>query len=202
MVSKLYQNEINYILFTELQDTMARVGADLKQKVIDSMKSTWNSFYQLAMFHKQPSLEETVDKTFQEQLEKQDNEEEPTQESTNCPLGNLNKGRRIDYVLQEAPFEFINDYIFALQSHVCYWESEDTILMLLKEIYSTMGVTTDNQIPQQTMTIERPTPSPQSVNIIQTTAAQKATMGIDPTVQAQVKMDLNPPPTTGFIRKT
>lgn len=182
---------------------MARVGADLKQKVIDSMKSTWNSFYQLAMFHKQPSLEEEVDKTFQEQLEKQQEaEEEPAQEPVNCPLGNLNRGRRVDYVLQEAPLEFINEYIFALHSHVCYWESEDTILLMLKEIYSSMGATSDSQIPQQTMTIERATPSPNSVKKSHSPLAQVSQMGMDPTVPSQVKGDLHPPPTTGFIRKT
>lgn len=40
---------------------------------------------------------------------------------TNLPLGLLNRGRRIDYVLQEAPLEFFNEYLFALSSHVCYW---------------------------------------------------------------------------------
>lgn len=40
---------------------------------------------------------------------------------TDLPLGRLNAGRRIDYVLQEAPLEFFNEYIFALTSHVCYW---------------------------------------------------------------------------------
>lgn len=37
------------------------------------------------------------------------------------PLGKLNDSKRIDYVLQEAPLEFINEYIFALGAHVCYW---------------------------------------------------------------------------------
>lgn len=36
-------------------------------------------------------------------------------------LGKLNGGRRVDYVLQEAPFELFNEYIFAMASHVCYW---------------------------------------------------------------------------------
>ncbi|XP_037936415.1 mucin-4-like [Teleopsis dalmanni] len=72
------------------------------------------------------------------------------------PLGKLNDSKRIDYVLQEAPLEFFNEYIFALSSHVCYWESEDTILFIMKEIYSGLGVSPDSQVPQQTMTIERP----------------------------------------------
>ncbi|KAJ8945640.1 hypothetical protein NQ314_009175 [Rhamnusium bicolor] len=188
----------------ELKETMARVGADLKQKVIDSMKSTWNSFYQLAMFHKpdQPSLEEEVQKVFQEQLEnKPEVEEDLPQELTDIPLGSLNKGRRVDYVLQEAPHEFINEYIFALASHVCYWESEDTILLMLKEIYSSMGISTDSQIPQQTMTIERPPSSPTSARSNKTNLSQES-VGIDPTCPIQVNTNLQPLPTFGFVKKT
>ncbi|EGV98238.1 SEC23-interacting protein [Cricetulus griseus] len=55
-------------------------------------------------------------------------------------VGMLNGGRRIDYVLQEKPIESFNEYLFALQSHLCYWESEDTALLLLKEIYRTMDI--------------------------------------------------------------
>lgn len=40
---------------------------------------------------------------------------------TDLALGKLNAGKRIDYVLQEAPLEIINEYLFALTSHVCYW---------------------------------------------------------------------------------
>lgn len=40
---------------------------------------------------------------------------------TEAALGRLNGGRRVDYVLQEAPLEFFNEYLFALTSHVCYW---------------------------------------------------------------------------------
>lgn len=36
-------------------------------------------------------------------------------------VGQLNQGRRIDYVLQEAPLESFNDYLFALSSHLVYW---------------------------------------------------------------------------------
>lgn len=190
----------------ELKETMARVGADLKQKVIDSMRNTWNTFYQLATFHKQtpPSLEEEVSKAFSEQIgEKVEIESDPIQESISTPIGNLNGGRRIDYVLQEAPFEFINDYVFALTSHVCYWESEDTILLMLKEIYSSMGITSDSQIPQQTMTIERPTNS--SMNLSKPSISQRnirQPIGMDPTAPIAVNDPSRPPPTTGFVRKT
>lgn len=35
-------------------------------------------------------------------------------------------------------------------------DSEDTILFVMKEIYSGLGISPDSQVPQQTMTIERP----------------------------------------------
>lgn len=43
------------------------------------------------------------------------------EEETLVKVGMLNGGRRIDYVLQEKPIESFNEYIFALQSHLCYW---------------------------------------------------------------------------------
>ena len=36
-------------------------------------------------------------------------------------VGRLNGGRRIDYVLQEKPIEKLNEYLFALSSHLSYW---------------------------------------------------------------------------------
>lgn len=36
-------------------------------------------------------------------------------------IGQLNLGRRIDHVLQEKPIEKLNEYLFALSSHMCYW---------------------------------------------------------------------------------
>ena len=54
----------------------------------------------------------------------------------------------IDYVLQEAPLESFNEYVFAVTSHLCYWESEDTALMVIKEIYSTMDIYADSELPQ------------------------------------------------------
>lgn len=36
-------------------------------------------------------------------------------------IGQLNRGLRVDYVLQEKPYESFTEYIFALQAHVSYW---------------------------------------------------------------------------------
>ncbi|XP_055331613.1 SEC23-interacting protein-like isoform X2 [Paramacrobiotus metropolitanus] len=47
-------------------------------------------------------------------------------------FGSLNGGNRVDYVLQEAPLESLNQYLFALNSHAVYWDSEDTLLLMLR----------------------------------------------------------------------
>ncbi|KAJ9577954.1 hypothetical protein L9F63_025185, partial [Diploptera punctata] len=139
----------------ELKETIARVGADLKQRLVESVRSTWNTVYQLAMFHRSDdqALQQEVDQVLEEQLQKQNELEYPQsgmeETDEDVCVGQLNGGRRIDYVLQEAPFESFNEYLFALQTHVCYWESEDTMLMVLKEIYSTVGITVDNIVDKQ-----------------------------------------------------
>ncbi|KAG5840523.1 hypothetical protein ANANG_G00189700 [Anguilla anguilla] len=73
--------------------------------------------------------------------------QETQREEQNIRIGMLNGGRRIDYVLQEKPIESFNEYLFAIQSHLCYWESEDTALLLLKEIYEKLGVVFEQSQP-------------------------------------------------------
>ncbi|XP_033209663.1 SEC23-interacting protein isoform X2 [Belonocnema kinseyi] len=190
----------------ELKETMARVGADLKQKLLDSVRSTWNSVYQLAMFHKpdNQALEREIDKVVEEQMIHPPSEPEVPSEDggEDLKVGKLNGGRRIDYVLQEAPFEYINEYIFALTSHVCYWESEDTMLLILKEIYGSMGIQTDAQLPQN-ISIERvsssSTPGPSSYQ--NSYDSPISVPGVDPTSPITSKT-VGPPPTTGFVRKS
>ncbi|XP_020283226.1 SEC23-interacting protein-like isoform X2 [Pseudomyrmex gracilis] len=196
----------------ELKETMARVGADLKQKLIDSVRHTWNSFYQLALFHKpdNQALEREIDKVVEEQLQKTPNVPDHHNEDAagaDLKIGRLNGGRRIDYVLQEAPFEYINEYIFALTSHICYWESEDTMLLILKEIYGSRGIQTDAQLPQQTMSIERISPSPSSnllgtLSPVRNSASTSSHAWTDPTVPTGFNKPIGPPPTTGFIPKS
>lgn len=136
----------------ELKETVTRVGADLKQKVVESLKSAFSSFYQIYGQHALEAATSSVNSIQESEGERTEITEE---ELSNKSFGLLNGGRRIDYVLQESPFELVNEYIFALSSHVCYWESEDTILFILKEIYSNLGAMPDSQIPQAGMTIER-----------------------------------------------
>ncbi|XP_049282213.1 mucin-2 isoform X1 [Anopheles funestus] len=151
----------------ELKETVLRVGNDLRQRVTDVFRNTLDTVYALTAMGSRPdskAIEKEVDKVLQDQLKFEttgstsnlSGMSDVDSGETTLPLGKLNQSRRVDYVLQEAPFEFINEYLFALTSHVCYWDSEDTMLFLMKEIYSSLGVQTDHQVPQQTMTIERP----------------------------------------------
>jgi hypothetical protein len=56
-------------IVSELKETMARVGADLKQRLLESVRNTWNTVYQLAMFHRSDdqALEQEVDKVIHKQ---------------------------------------------------------------------------------------------------------------------------------------
>ncbi|KFB44117.1 AGAP002379-PA-like protein [Anopheles sinensis] len=148
----------------ELKETMVRVSNDLKQRVSDVFRNTLDTVWALTTMSSRPdpkAIQKEVDKVLEDQLKFETGSDvagtsDVDSGETSLPLGRLNQTRRVDYVLQEAPFEFINEYLFALTSHVCYWDSEDTMLFVMKEIYSSLGVQTDLQVPQQSMTIERP----------------------------------------------
>jgi len=53
----------------------------------------------------------------------------------NRPIGKLNQGRRIDYVLQHGPIEAINEYVFAFTSHVSYWYEKSPKIFFLQINY-------------------------------------------------------------------
>nr|XP_045011580.1 SEC23-interacting protein isoform X2 [Jaculus jaculus] len=138
-------------LHLELKDSLSRMGSDLKQGFISSLKSAWQTLNEFARAHtSSPQLQEELEKVanqIKEEEEKQVVEEKIVESPDSSKdedylgkVGMLNGGRRIDYVLQEKPIESFNEYLFALQSHLCYWESEDTALLLLKEIYRTMNI--------------------------------------------------------------
>ncbi|CAG5922777.1 unnamed protein product [Menidia menidia] len=134
----------------ELKDSLTRMSMDLKNNVLGSLRTAWQSFARLPVAaleegettHDTNSLESEV--VFAE-AEPPVSVEQP--EQPEIKMGMLNGGRRIDYVLQEKPIESFNEYLFAIQSHLCYWESEDTALLLLKEIYDKIGVAFEQ--PQQ-----------------------------------------------------
>ncbi|XP_015196257.2 phospholipase DDHD2 isoform X2 [Lepisosteus oculatus] len=170
----------------ELKESLTRMSTDLKNNVLGSLRTAWQSFSRFPTpalppladgetAPGPPAVETDAERDsrkkckpdfwkgvlewpkiikfnyFQgaklEEAEPQPKEVDKEEEEENVSIGMLNGGRRIDYVLQEKPIESFNEYLFALQSHLCYWESEDTALLVLKEIYEKLGITLEQ--PQQ-----------------------------------------------------
>ncbi|KAI3372899.1 hypothetical protein L3Q82_023339 [Scortum barcoo] len=137
----------------ELKDSLTRMSMDLKNNVLGSLRTAWQSFARLPVAALPPvdETETTIERDLQETQGVCEEAEPPVSaeqpEQPEIKVGMLNGGRRIDYVLQEKPIESFNEYLFAIQSHLCYWESEDTALLLLKEIYDKQGVAFEQ--PQQ-----------------------------------------------------
>ncbi|XP_033122396.1 phospholipase DDHD2-like isoform X1 [Anneissia japonica] len=132
----------------EIKESLAAFGSDLKRGFIESMRKTWKTIHEFAQAHRTteaPSvtdeeMEAVAEKLTQEELQHREQSPEQDGSAIEVKVGQLNNGKRIDYVLQETPFESFNEYLFALSSHACYWESEDTALLMLKEIYAKCGI--------------------------------------------------------------
>ncbi|XP_034465075.1 SEC23-interacting protein [Hippoglossus hippoglossus] len=138
-------------LHLELKESLTRMGSDLKHGFITSLRSAWQTLNDFARAHTSSAQLQAELAMVANQIEEQEKQAEEENKITEIPepqreeepqvkIGMLNGGNRIDYVLQEKPIESFNEYLFALQSHLCYWQSEDTALLILKEIYNTMGI--------------------------------------------------------------
>ncbi|XP_060038501.1 phospholipase DDHD2 isoform X2 [Erinaceus europaeus] len=137
----------------ELREGLTRMSMDLKNNLLGSLRMAWKSFTraQYPALQASESAEETeVEAESTSEKPNDGNTEEISvavkEEIPSINVGMLNGGQRIDYVLQEKPIESFNEYLFALQSHLCYWESEDTVLLVLKEIYQTQGIFLDQPL--------------------------------------------------------
>lgn len=110
----------------ELKEGLTRVSSDL----LGSLRMVWQNISQVPT----PALAEggLSSMSLTDEAEVSPMEQE---ERNFTKVGTLNRGRRVDFVLQETPIESFNEYLFAIQSHLCYWESEDTALLVLREIY-------------------------------------------------------------------
>ena len=53
---------------------------------------------------------------------------------TRAVNGSLNRGQRIDYMLQEKEIENANEYVAALAAHSCYWLEKDLSLFIARQI--------------------------------------------------------------------
>ncbi|XP_067400980.1 phospholipase DDHD2 isoform X2 [Emydura macquarii macquarii] len=136
----------------ELKEGLTRMGMDLKNNLLGSLRIAWQSFTRSPLPALEAAATADAESESETSLKKQTDakpEEPPApgkEDTSPVNVGMLNGGHRIDYVLQEKPIESFNEYLFALQGHLCYWESEDTVLLILKEIYQTQGITLDQPL--------------------------------------------------------
>uniref|UniRef100_A0ABK0LS62 DDHD domain containing 2 n=1 Tax=Rattus norvegicus TaxID=10116 RepID=A0ABK0LS62_RAT len=136
----------------ELREGLTRMSMDLKNNLLGSLRMAWKSFtrapYPALQASEMAEDTEAESEPSSEKPSDANTEEPPVEVKEEAPInvGMLNGGQRIDYVLQEKPIESFNEYLFALQSHLCYWESEDTVLLVLKEIYQTQGIFLDQPL--------------------------------------------------------
>ncbi|KAK7934068.1 hypothetical protein WMY93_004964 [Mugilogobius chulae] len=134
----------------ELKDSLTRMGMDIKNNVLGSLRTAWQSFARIPVAALPPveAGEASIEENLQDECVEAEFPVSSEQlEEPQIKMGMLNGGRRIDYVLQEKPIESFNEYLFAIQSHLCYWESEDTALLVLREIYDNLGIAFEQ--PQQ-----------------------------------------------------
>uniref|UniRef100_A0A6Q2Y4E5 SEC23 interacting protein n=1 Tax=Esox lucius TaxID=8010 RepID=A0A6Q2Y4E5_ESOLU len=128
-------------LHLELKESLSRMGSDLKHGFISSLKSAWQTLNDFARAHTSNAQLAAqlamVANQIKEEEEKQEhsgehriaeNPELPREDEPQVKIGMLNGGNRIDYVLQEKPIESFNEYLFALQSHLCYWYDMSVLL--------------------------------------------------------------------------
>eukprot|EP00095_Tigriopus_kingsejongensis_P008264 snap_masked-scaffold240_size241964-processed-gene-1.2 protein:Tk08264 transcript:snap_masked-scaffold240_size241964-processed-gene-1.2-mRNA-1 annotation:"sec23-interacting protein" len=130
----------------EIKDTVTKLmTTDFRQKFVDSISATLNTMYSIATGSAGPDktdqgLAQALEESMKQNADESERADELNPRTLESPL---NSGKRIDYALQEAPLESFNEYLFALASHLVYWESEDVCLMVLKDIYDQMSVLSD-----------------------------------------------------------
>ncbi|MEQ2203920.1 hypothetical protein XENOCAPTIV_005337 [Xenoophorus captivus] len=107
------------------------VGSSFISTLRASLRSAWQTLNEFARAHTSSALQaelamvanqiEEEEKHVHEEDKIPDSPEPQREEQPEVKIGMLNGGNRIDYVLQEKPIESFNEYLFALQSHLCYW---------------------------------------------------------------------------------
>lgn len=121
--------------FTPFRSSLSSIDDIEMERVVKITRTTNSSFfsslYCVLLVHLKECTIKDCCYFFPPSLQKEEMEnlsqdegavaEKPAQLEPAIRIGKLNGGCRIDYVLQEAPLESFNEYLFALTSHVGYW---------------------------------------------------------------------------------
>ncbi|CAB4060624.1 unnamed protein product [Lepeophtheirus salmonis] len=129
----------------EAMDTVTKLmTSDIRKKILEGVSYTLSSVYNMATGQSgTDEFERTVE---DEVLRKEEISRREDECNPKTIRSGLNGGNRIDFVLQEAPLESFNEYLFAIASHICYWDSEDVGLMILKNVYSKLNIRCDEEL--------------------------------------------------------
>ncbi|KAI6661192.1 Phospholipase DDHD2-like isoform X1 [Oopsacas minuta] len=128
-------------LHLELKENLERLGSELKQTIMYGVHSAVSSIQEFAKSHTMPEgTSKLIPPSIEEIKARQSISTSPEPPPPPPQFhSSLNQGQRVDYVLQVKGIEAINDYLFALSSHSCYWRSEDTVLFCLTKIFSSIS---------------------------------------------------------------
>lgn len=94
--------------------------------------------------------------------------------------------------------EVFAELLQMIQNVLLIRESEDTMLMILKEIYGTMGITPDSQVVQQILPVDT-MDGPRPRTYVGLPSLPQA-VGMDPTAPPSDNVSVGPPPIGGFVR--
>lgn len=152
---------------SELKESLTRMGSDLKQGFISSLRTAWQTLNDFARAHTSNAQLQAQLAIVANQIEEEEKQQvhegecgslvslclsifctvrstvliwfvtehkipdnpelQKEDDESQVKIGMLNGGNRVDYVLQEKPIESFNEYLFALQSHLCYWYKQSHI---------------------------------------------------------------------------
>ena len=99
--------------------------------------------------------------------------------------------------------------MFAVTSHLCYWESEDTALLVLRELYSGQNIHPDTAGEEQPQYSAPPLalvpqlhspPAPAPQLSVYSPGPPPGVIGMDPTAPITTGASNPPPPMMGFTR--
>ncbi|XP_011407929.1 PREDICTED: SEC23-interacting protein-like [Amphimedon queenslandica] len=119
----------------ELYENIEKVGQSVKYHLVEGIRNMWHQLNELARAHTNNAAMTTNSDETESIPGDVSSQGSVDEESVHIPIGCISGGDRVDHVLQEKPIETINEYMFALSSHLCYWRSEDTALFILKQLY-------------------------------------------------------------------
>jgi hypothetical protein len=109
-----------------------------QQNVIDSLEDRMTRLGLL-----DSNFDSLADENDDDEEDINDHNSDDSSSTRRVVCGNLNEGRRIDYMLQEREIEHANEYVAALAAHSSYWIEKDLSLFVAQQIlHSTIAAST------------------------------------------------------------